>query len=231
MTAGRAVDKVGQTQVVIAALFDQPVAVGVTDPRATQPPALGDEAAHLGQALAARQLEFAAGRAAARAAMAQLGVPARPIPAAKDRSPVWPPGLSGSISHTKYLCAAVLTTGGRSLGLDIEQDTPLSRGLLTTICSDAEQRRIVGADQLSLAKLVFSAKEAVYKAQYPLTKMLFGFDHIDITLDRPAKAFTATFLKPAGAFATGDMLQGRFGKTEGHLVTAAWADKSMFRGA
>jgi 4'-phosphopantetheinyl transferase EntD len=231
MTAVQGLDRVAQTQAVIAALFDGPVAVGVTDPRGPQPPALGKEAAHLGHAIDARQREFAAGRAAARIAMAQLGLPPVAIPAAPDRAPLWPKGIMGSISHTGLLCAAVVSTGSQSPGLDIEQDTPLSRSLLSTICSPSEQQRIAGPDQLWLAKLVFSAKEAVYKAQYPLTGMLFGFDHIDITFDLPARGFTATFLKPAGGFAAGDKLLGRFDRIDGHLVTAAWADKSLFKGA
>ncbi|MGC1506555.1 MAG: 4'-phosphopantetheinyl transferase superfamily protein [Sulfitobacter sp.] len=231
MTAGPTMDRLDQAQAVISALFDVPVAVGVTDPRVPQPATLEGEAAHLVQALASRQQEFAAGRTAVRIAMAQLGMAPVAIPAAKDRAPVWPSGLRGSISHTKFLCAAVVANEGPSLGLDIEQNTPLSSGLLSTICSDAEQRHIAGPDQLRLAKLVFSAKEAIYKAQYPLTKMLFGFDHIDIFFNLPARAFTATFLKPAGYFAVGDKLQGRFDEIDGHLVTAAWADKSLSKGA
>ncbi len=231
MTAVQGVGRMTRTQAVIAALFDGPVAVGVTDPRVPQPPAMGDEAVHLAQAIPARRREFAAGRAAARIAMAQLGMPPVPVPASPDRAPVWPKGISGSISHTTSLCAAVLRTGGPYLGLDIEENTLLSQDLLSTICSDAEQAAIAGPDQLWLAKLVFCAKEATYKAQYPLTKMLFGFDHIDIALDRSAGRFTATFLKPAGDFVAGDMLLGRFDQTDGHLVTAAWADKSPVKGA
>lgn len=224
-----------QTQAVIAALFDDAhdisVAVGVRDPRAPQPPTLADEAAHLRQALEPRQREFAAGRAAARDAMAQLGLDPMAIPAAADRAPLWPQGVRGSISHSNSLCAAVLTRDAASLGLDIEADMPLDADLLSTICSDYEQARIAGPDQLWLAKLIFSAKEASYKAQYPLTQMLFGFDHLDVALDLPGRAFTATFLKPAGDFVAGDKLPGRFDQFQGHLVTAAWADKSLFKGA
>ena len=219
------------TGAVIASLFDVPVFVGVTDPQAEQPATVGDEAQHLAQALPSRRREFAAGRAAARQAIAQLGISPAPIFAAKDRAPIWPQGLRGSISHTKTLCAAVVTDGPHSLGLDLEQDTDLKAGLLSTICSDAELARIAGTDKLRLAKLIFSAKEAAYKAQYPLTQMLFGFDHMDIALDHDHSRFTATFLKPAGCFAAGDQLPGRYARTAGHLVTAVWSDKAAPKGA
>lgn len=220
-----------QLRAVIPPLFDCPVAVGVSDPRAPQPPVMAGEMAHGQRALASRVQEFAAGRAAARQAMAQLGLAPEAIPVAADRSPVWPEGLHGSISHCARLCAAVITTGPQSLGLDIEENTPLSEELLPLICSDAEQGRMAGPDLFWRAKLVFSAKEAAYKAQFPLTGMVFGFDHIDLNLDLPARAFTATFLRPAGCFAAGDGLAGRFDEIDGHLVTAAWADKSLLKGA
>ncbi|KIN61600.1 Phosphopantetheinyl transferase PptA [Sulfitobacter noctilucae] len=219
-------DRLIQTQAVVARLFDgvAPVGVAVTDPRAPQPALIGNEAAHLTRAFPARKREFAAGRAAVRQAMASLDLPPKPVPADADRAPLWPDGLAGSISHSTSLCAAVVTCAGMSLGVDLEEITDLEPGLLSSICSDQELARIAGPDQLRLAKLIFSTKEAVYKAQYPLTGLLIGFDHVDIALDLRRLAFTATFVKPAGCFTVGDQLPGRFDGVANHLVTAAWAD-------
>jgi 4'-phosphopantetheinyl transferase EntD len=224
-------DRLEQVQAVIAALFDVPVAVAVSDPRAEQSKPLGDEAAHLARAFPARQREFAAGRTAARAAMVELGEQPCAILAGPDRAPIWPRGLRGSISHTSTLCAAVVGTGPYTLGLDIEENTDLAAGLHSTICSDAEIARIAGPNQARLAKLIFSAKEAVYKAQYPLTGLLFGFDHIDISLDLTHQCFTATFLKPAGCFALGDTLPGRFDGVADHLVTTVITGQGASKGA
>ncbi|MCX7559226.1 4'-phosphopantetheinyl transferase superfamily protein [Sulfitobacter sp. F26204] len=224
-------DRLAQVGAVISSLFDRAVCVGTTDPRKPQPEPLGDEAAHLAHALEARKREFAAGRVAARQALAQLGIAPVPVFAAKDRAPVWPQGVYGSISHTKTLCAAVVADRGHTVGLDLEADTDLNEGLLSTICSTAEQARIAGPNLLHLGKLIFCAKEAVYKAQYPLTGMLLGFDHIDILLDQAEERFSATFLKPAGCFAAGDRLPGRYATVAGHLVTAVWSDKGMRKGA
>lgn len=218
-------------QAVIASLYDVPVAVGVTDPRNAYDTPFPEEAAHLTRALPARKREFAAGRAAARAAMAQLEAKAAPVAASDDRAPVWPQGLRGSISHTQTLCAAVMTDAAHHLGLDIEENTDLAPGLLSTICSDAETAAIAGPDQLRLAKLIFCAKEAAYKAQYPVTKALFGFDHMEITLDLPRQCFAATFTKPVGPFAVGDTLPGRFDGVADHLVTAVWTRQDGAEGA
>ncbi len=226
-------DHFTQTQAVVARLFDgvAKVGVAVNDPRAQQPAPIGGEDAHLTRAFPARKREFAAGRAAVRGAMASLGLPAAPVPADEDRAPVWPMGLRGSISHSTTLCAAVVTCAPLTLGIDIEENTDLEAGLLSAICSDEETARIAGPDQLRLAKLIFSAKEAVYKAQFPLTGLLIGFDQVDITLDLRNLGFTATFLKPTGCFDAGESLPGRFDGVADHLVTAAWADKASPKGA
>ncbi|MEW9918954.1 4'-phosphopantetheinyl transferase [Marimonas sp. MJW-29] len=224
-------DRLEQAEAVIASLFDERVAVAVTDPLAPQPPAMGSEAEHLSRAVAKRQREFAAGRAAARRAMAVLGLPPVSLPSGEDRVPLWPAGVQGSISHTLALCAAAVTTEPLHLGLDIEGDSDLNPGLLQTICTPQEIARIAGPEQGRLAKLTFSAKEAAFKAQYPVTGLTFGFDHMEIAFDHPTKRFTATFLKPAGRFSVGHQLKGRFDAVEGHLVTAVMAGQSGSEGA
>lgn len=224
-------DNLAQAQAVIARLFDDRVSVAVTDPREPQPALLAGEAEHLSRAVPKRQREFAAGRAAARAAMASLGAASGPVPVEPSRAPAWPDGIRGSISHTDDLCAAAVTNAALHIGLDIEKDTDLKPQLLSTICSAAECARIAGPDQLRLAKLIFSAKEAAYKAQFPITGQVFGFDHMDVALDLEARTFTATFLKPAGAFPQGHMLLGRFDHVAGHLVTGVMTRQGSTEGA
>ncbi len=69
------------------------------------------------------------------------------------------------------------------------------------------------------AKLIFSAKEAAYKAQYPVSLTLFGFDALALTLTDTA--FSARFRRPVGPFAAGHTLKGRHTRAEGHILTAA----------
>lgn len=205
----------------VQGLFEASVGVAATDPRKPQPDPLPEEAAHLKGAIAKRQREFAAGRAMAREAMAQVtgASDARPILSGDDRAPIWPAGWQGSISHKSTLCLAVMGQSGALLGVDVEEDIPLAHNLIPTICSATEIAHIAGADEGALAKLIFSAKEAAYKAQYPLTRTVFGFHGLEMRLDLPAAAFEAVFTKAIGDFVVGDVLKGRFCKGQGHLVT------------
>lgn len=206
----------------VSALFDAPVAVAGTDPRDPQPALLPEEAAHVAAAILKRQQEFTAGRAMARQAMAVLAdAPvALPIPAGADRAPIWPDGWQGSISHKSTLCLAVVGRSGALLGLDLEEDTPLAPDLIPTICTEAEIAQIAGRDAGRLAKLIFSAKEAAYKAQYALTRQVFGFHRLEMRLDQPPGRFEAAFTQSTGGFAKGDLLTGRYCRARGHLVTA-----------
>jgi 4'-phosphopantetheinyl transferase EntD len=190
-------------------------AIAVTDPRAVQPALLDEE---ILRAIPARQREFAAGRAAARQAMRVMGLPAAAIAVGRDRAPVWPAGLAGSITHSATACVAAIARGGL-LGIDIEPDVPLDRDIWPAILLPEEQRWLATQpDRGHRALQIFCAKEAAYKAQYPATATLFGFDtlHVILTHDR----FTATFRKPAGPIATGFCLHGRITRVSGHVFAA-----------
>ncbi|MFT6674480.1 MAG: 4'-phosphopantetheinyl transferase EntD [Sulfitobacter sp.] len=214
-------DRCVQMYGAVAGMFPAGVEVAVVDPRAPQPGLLPAEAAHVAGAVAKRQQEFAAGRAAARLAMRRNDLA---IPAGDDRAPIWPQGWHGSISHSDQFCVAVVTQAPLCLGVDLEEAVPLDQDLLTSICSPSEIAAIAGPDQLLLAKIVFSAKEAAYKVQYPLTGVLFGFDHLAVSLDWVGGAFTARFEKPAGQFCAGDQIDGHFALIGNHIVTTATFD-------
>ena len=107
-------------ETAVRGLFDGRIGFGLTDPGAPQPALMPEEAGHVAHAIHARQTEFAAGRAAARIAMRDVGFAPQAVPAQYNRAPQWPAGLAGSISHTKELCMAVVSTDAKSLGLDVE---------------------------------------------------------------------------------------------------------------
>lgn len=226
-------DHFAQVQAAVTALFDVPVAVAVTDPKAPQPALMDDEFRAVIDAIPARQREFAAGRAAARTAMAQLDMQPAAILTSADRAPIWPPGVVGSISHTDRFCIAALCHSAdvQSLGVDIEDTTPLDQDLIPMICSAFEQDRIAGPDAGQLAKLIFSAKEAAYKTQYPISGLLFDFDQLDVTLDAGNGSFVATFVKSAPPFKVGDTLPGRFVYVADHLVTVVAIGQDTPKGA
>lgn len=174
----------------IAALFGAGVSVAVTESAAAHPPLLPTEEVAMRRAVPQRLAEFTAGRAAARLAMQRLGLPPQAVPAAPDRSPVWPAGLNGSISHANGTCAAVLTRdASRRLGLDIEDPAPLGADLWPLVLTPVEMTEldnVAQSDRGAIAKRIFCIKEAAYKAQFPLTGAVIGFQALEvIELPRP----------------------------------------------
>lgn len=160
------------------------VGLGITDPRDPEQGLFPQEVSTIARAVPKRRREFAAGRRAARAAMAELGLPPEPILRGKQREPLWPEGIAGSIAHCDTLCIAAVSRAHRSLGLDIEPATPLAADLEDVVCTPAERAWLdtqPAATRGLHAKQIFSAKEAVYKAQYPLTGRMIGFEEVDIT--------------------------------------------------
>ena len=144
----------------------------------------------------------------------------------EDRAPRWPAGLVGSITHTRGHVAVALarTERVRGVGLDVEQAEPLRARLWDMICTPedlAMLQRHPEPERSLLAKLVFSAKESAYKAQYALTEQFLGFSAMHIELDLASESFVATFRQEAGArFAPGDTLRGRFVRTARLVGTA-----------
>lgn len=196
------------------AMLPAGVTLGVTDPTAPYGHDWPEEAI---LAVPSRQAEFAAGRRAARVAMAALGYPAGAIPMGPDRAPVWPMGLTGSIAHSGNACLAIVaeTRDWSGLGLDLEPAVPLDPDLWEVILRPEERARLSAATD---STVTFAAKEAVYKAQYPITKRLFGFEAISVQICD--QKFIATFAIAQGPFQTGATINGTWRICEGHVVAA-----------
>jgi len=171
-----------------------------------------EERAGVARATPDRQREFAGGRAAARAALDQLGIADAIIPMGDDRAPVWPKGTAGSITHAEGLClaAASLAPGIIGLGIDLEPDTPLPDDLRSEV--------VVPGDYEVDDKLLFSIKETVFKALYPQVGFIFGFDAVRVTLH--GHQFIATTAATLGRVPTGTRMIGQFGRAEGFILTA-----------
>jgi 4'-phosphopantetheinyl transferase EntD len=138
------------------------------------------EAECVQRAVPKRVQEFAAGRACARRALHELGFDDVVLLPAEDRQPLWPAAIVGSITHTQGYCAAVAAprTLLAGIGIDSEQAHKVSRDLWPTICRPEEAswcRSLPEPQQTSAAALLFAAKEAFYKCQYPLTREWLDF--------------------------------------------------------
>lgn len=174
------------------------------------------EAEHRASALfAPRRLdEFRHGRDCARRALARLGVEPVGIPIGERRQPVWPPGIVGSISHAGDAAAAVVAKRAAilSLGLDIEPAVALEDALITRICLPGEIRReLIGSERPGeSAKLIFSMKEAVYKALWPVTGEFLGFHDVEVRIDRAGSGFAVVSHASACPPDVALRLEGRF---------------------
>jgi 4'-phosphopantetheinyl transferase EntD len=137
------------------------------------------------QAVPTRRREFAIGRAAARAALAKLGLPAMAIGARRDRTPVWPPGFVGSITHCDGFCGAAVARSSdlAGIGFDAETAAPLPDGTGRIIYGEEEAAHfstLPALTGLDWGKLAFSAKEAFTKCFYPLTDKALNFRDVQV---------------------------------------------------
>jgi 4'-phosphopantetheinyl transferase EntD len=195
------------------AILPAHVAVASADPAARHPD-IGPP-----NAVPHRRAEFAAGRAAATIAMQALGYPATPIPIGPDRAPQWPFGISGSITHTRTCALAAVTRAPALIGIDLEPDDAVIPPMWDAVFLLSERALIDAApDPVRMATLIFCAKEATYKAQYPLTHLLFGFDRIEIIPG--TETFTATFRAATGPIRHGTIWTGHHAHAQGHILTA-----------
>jgi 4'-phosphopantetheinyl transferase EntD len=136
-----------------------------------------------------RRREFATARRCAREALAVLGHEPVPIPVGARGAPIWPDGVAGSITHCAGYRAAVLapTAAFWTVSVDAEPAEPVPAGVLSGIASDEERHVVAGlrADDATVPwdRLLFCAKEAVYKAWFPLTGRWLGFTGAAVTFD------------------------------------------------
>lgn len=174
---------------------------------------IGDEMEAVRKAVAKRRAEFAAGRRAARRA---LEMPHAEIPVGPDRSPVWPDGVVGSISHDTGLAAAAVARIGtiRAIGLDLTEAAPLPGRTSEAILTEAE-RQLQGLD----ARLVFSAKESLFKALYPEVGGFFGFDAAVVSPILSEGCFEIRLTRDLGGSPSGTVYTGRAAHADGVLVT------------
>ena len=185
-----------------------------------------DEARDANRMSVDRRREFALGRAVARHALAKLGVSDAVIPRGADRAPCWPAGVVGSLTHSGEFCAVAVAWREPvvGLGIDVEQDTPLSPRAMARICTERERIHLATLPPLpagSWEKLVFSAKESFYKCYYGLTHTKLGFRDAEITFAPDEGSFVAHLLRADAPDALGTRrFPGRFALAAPYLATA-----------
>lgn len=145
---------------------------------------LPEEAAYFANAVPAVRNRSGAARLLARRLLADLGREPAPIGRRGNGAPIWPHGICGSLAHDDKLAVAALARCAdvASLGIDIEPDNPLPPDIISLVATPAERARYAPA--IIASRLLFVAKEAVYKAAWPLDGIFLDFADIDIDLQR-----------------------------------------------
>jgi 4'-phosphopantetheinyl transferase EntD len=211
------IEKILPATVACVEAFDDP-------PDATL---FAEEEKTIAAAVEKRRREYTTVRACARQALGALGLTPGPILSDEHGAPRWPVGIVGSMTHCDgYRAAAVArVTDVPVVGIDAEPHEPLPAGILEVVALDAELSKIAvlqaAEPTVRWDRLLFSAKESVYKAWFPLTRRWLGFEDADIEL-RADGTFTAWLLAHVMTDPNGEALNGSIGHwltSKGLVVT------------
>lgn len=190
------------------------------------------EAEVISRAVDKRRREFRTVRHCARQALHQLGLPPAPVLPGKRGEPQWPPGVVGSMTHCGGYRAAALALSRdlHTLGIDAEPHQPLPAGVLAVIALDEERdnlSELAAADGATCwDRILFCAKETVYKAWFPLTRSWLGFADAAVTINPgttdPAEGTFAARLLVTAPTSTGETLtrlEGRWLRGDELVIT------------
>jgi 4'-phosphopantetheinyl transferase EntD len=198
-----------------------------TDPPGLAP--LPEEEPLIARSVAKRRNEFITVRYCARLALAQLGWPPAPILKGEKGEPCWPDGVVGSLTHCAGFRGAAVARQdeARSVGIDAEPHDVLPNGVLDAITLPAERAELSAMPSgLHWDRILFCAKEATYKAWFPLTRRWLGFEdaHIVFDVDKTGSAgeFESEILIDGAALSGPPLtaLQGRWSVRDGLALTA-----------
>jgi 4'-phosphopantetheinyl transferase EntD len=212
---------------ILKEMLGEDVAIATAAPSLINDDLFPEERQFIARAVAKRQAEFGTARACARRALAELNVAPCPLLPNADRSPSWPQGFVGSISHTAGICGVAVGRDSflAGLGLDLEEDVPLSGNLEELICTPFERSKFDVAEPCErgrLGKLIFSAKEAFYKCQFRSTETWLDFQDVELTLNPRMRQFSVGRLnRQGGVWNEIARARGEFRYASGLVITTA----------
>ena len=147
---------------------------------------LPEEEPLIAKSVAKRRNEFITVRYCAREALGELGIAPVPILKGEKGEPCWPDGVVGSLTHCEGFRGAAVARHDaiRSVGIDAEPHDVLPKGVLDAISLPGERAELQALpDGLHWDRILFCAKEATYKAWFPVTNRWLGFEDAHITFD------------------------------------------------
>lgn len=191
----------------------------------TDPPdlvALPAEEPLIARSVPKRRNEFVTVRYCARLALQRLGEQPVPILKGEKGEPCWPDGVVGSLTHTAGFRGAVVARSAdvRSVGIDAEPHDALPDRVLESVSLPAERRRLATLPGgLHWDRILFCAKEATYKAWFPLTRRWLGFEDAEITFDPDGTFRTRILIDPTALSGPAlTVLPGRWSVRDGLVL-------------
>lgn len=190
---------------------------------------LPEEEPLIAKSVAKRRNEFVTVRYCARQALGELGIEPAPILKGEKGEPCWPDGVVGSLTHCEgYRGAAVgRQVEVRSIGIDAEPHGVLPDGVLDAISLPAERTELGQLPgDLHWDRILFCAKEATYKAWFPVTRRWLGFEDAHIAFDVDDSGTSGGFISrilidPAASSGPPlETLTGRWSVRDGLALTA-----------
>ena len=162
-----------------------------------------------------RRREYSSGRRVARQALKLLGTPDVAV-TTHGRAPVWPPGIVGSITHSRTLALAMV---GRSndvagIGVDLELEGRVTDQLAARVLLDRERERVAENDWPTM---LFAAKEAVYKAVSPLVGEYLEFADVEVSASTDG-TYRAAMTRPGKSKTAVAAGRGWYQRVEGHWL-------------
>jgi 4'-phosphopantetheinyl transferase EntD len=182
------------------------------------------EAAIVANAAAKRRREFCTVRYCGREALRKIGASAAPILPDTDGTPRWPVGVVGSLTHCSGYRAAVVARSSalRGVGIDAEVDVALPPAVPDLVLRDEERAQLRTMAETYPHRhwdtILFCAKEAVFKAWFPITRSWLDFLDVSVTV-RPAGTFLA-FVHRSLLAGIGPVFAGRWVVGNGVIVAA-----------
>ena len=164
-----------------------------------------------------RKADHLAGRLAAFHALNRQAIPG----IGSSGEPLWPAGMSGSISHSGNQAVAICRENNL-VGIDCEAiiDEIETREIQDGVI-DAQEAQLLVASHLpfDLAfTLAFSAKESLFKALFPQVQAWMGFDCARITA-LTAHTLTLTLTRPLLPFAQNQAFTAHWCQHDAMVVT------------
>lgn len=212
-------------------MFEPDVSIAVWGVDVTEVDVHPEEAETVRRAVEKRRVEFARGRSCVRAALVAAGGPAAPVLVGPSREPLFPSGFVGSITHCEGLVAAAVARGGPArlstegaglagLGIDAEEAQRLTPEIVDMVVTGYERPTASDSEE---ACVTFSAKEALFKAVFPLSGAWLGFREVglDVSGSRFSVGWTADSVDEEVS-ASLERLEGRWRRVGGLVLTACW---------